>query len=190
MPRCYEGVPKSFRTGRLERELQMVQLSATRYNCIAILWVSLVSFVAITRVASQRVFIAVVLVLVDFIMDSVRKLLDTASYMTASLIITPPYCNVAPFIWRVWIRTSEQGLESVSETSRSWSTAVVDQNRRHWGDMACLTTLFHAPYKTRLLPCCVSNSCRDPFIFEDPKGFHSQTYFRKYILNIRVPFHD
>jgi hypothetical protein len=33
----YEGVFKSFRTGRLERELQMVQLSATRCSCIAIL---------------------------------------------------------------------------------------------------------------------------------------------------------
>jgi len=37
----YEGVSKSFRTGRPERELQMVQLSATRCSCIAILWVSL-----------------------------------------------------------------------------------------------------------------------------------------------------
>jgi hypothetical protein len=33
----YEGVSKSFRTGRLERELQMVQLSATRCSRIAIL---------------------------------------------------------------------------------------------------------------------------------------------------------
>jgi hypothetical protein len=33
----YEDVSKSFRTGRLERELQMVQLSATRCSCIAIL---------------------------------------------------------------------------------------------------------------------------------------------------------
>jgi hypothetical protein len=33
----YEGVSKSFGTGRLERELQMVQLSATRCSCIAIL---------------------------------------------------------------------------------------------------------------------------------------------------------
>jgi hypothetical protein len=33
----HEGVSKSFRTGRLERELQMVQLSATRCSCIAIL---------------------------------------------------------------------------------------------------------------------------------------------------------
>jgi hypothetical protein len=33
----YNGVSKSFRTGGLERELQMVQLSATRCSCIAIL---------------------------------------------------------------------------------------------------------------------------------------------------------
>jgi hypothetical protein len=47
---------KSFRTGRLEREPQMVQLSAIICSCIAILWVSLVSFVAITLcVGSQRV---------------------------------------------------------------------------------------------------------------------------------------
>jgi hypothetical protein len=54
----YEGVSKSFRTGCLERELQMVQLSATRCSCIAILWVSLVSFATITVcVASQRVLL-------------------------------------------------------------------------------------------------------------------------------------
>jgi hypothetical protein len=33
----YESVSKSFQTGRLERELQMVQLSAARCSCIAIL---------------------------------------------------------------------------------------------------------------------------------------------------------
>jgi len=57
---AYEDVSKSFRTGRLERELQMVQLSATTCSCIAILWVSLVSFAAITLcVFSQQVFIVV-----------------------------------------------------------------------------------------------------------------------------------
>jgi hypothetical protein len=57
----YEGVSKSFRTGRLERELQMVHLSATKCSCIAILWVSLVSFAAMTLcVASQRVLVVVV----------------------------------------------------------------------------------------------------------------------------------
>jgi hypothetical protein len=56
--KIYKGVSKSFRTGRLERELQMVQLCATMCSCIAILWVSLVSSVAITVcVASQRVFV-------------------------------------------------------------------------------------------------------------------------------------
>jgi hypothetical protein len=43
---AYEGVSKSFRTGRLERELQMVQLSVTRCSCIPISWVSLVSYAA------------------------------------------------------------------------------------------------------------------------------------------------
>jgi len=33
----YVGVSESFRTYRLERELQMVQLSATMCSCIAIL---------------------------------------------------------------------------------------------------------------------------------------------------------
>jgi hypothetical protein len=35
--KSYEGVFKSFRTGRLEREMQMVQLSATRCSSITIL---------------------------------------------------------------------------------------------------------------------------------------------------------
>jgi hypothetical protein len=82
----YESVSKSFRTGRLERELQMVQLSATRCNCIAILWVSRVSFASLTLcVASQRVFIVVS---VYFVMDSVRKLLDTPSYVSWHRIVT------------------------------------------------------------------------------------------------------
>jgi hypothetical protein len=70
------GISKIFRTGRLERELQMVQLPATRCSCIAILSVSIVSFAVITLCAvSQRVFI------VYFVIDSVRKLLDTPSYV-------------------------------------------------------------------------------------------------------------
>jgi hypothetical protein len=76
--RDYEGVTKSFRTGRLERELRMVQLSATRCSSSAILSVSLVGSAAIILcVAFQRVFIIVV---AYFIIDSVRKLLDTPSY--------------------------------------------------------------------------------------------------------------
>jgi len=54
----YGDVSKSFRTGHLARELQMVQLSAVICSCIATLCVSLVSFAAITlSVASQRAFI-------------------------------------------------------------------------------------------------------------------------------------
>jgi hypothetical protein len=77
--RLYEGVSKSFRTGHLERELQMVQLFATRCSCIAILWVSPVSSAAITLcVASQRVF---TVVSVYFPLDSVRKHLDIPPYI-------------------------------------------------------------------------------------------------------------
>jgi carbonic anhydrase len=35
-PVIYEGVTKTFRTCRLEREQQMVQLSATKCSCIGI----------------------------------------------------------------------------------------------------------------------------------------------------------
>jgi hypothetical protein len=59
--------------------LQMVQLFATRCSCIAILWVSLLSFAAITLyVASQRV---IPKVSVYLFIDSIRKLLDTPSYV-------------------------------------------------------------------------------------------------------------
>jgi hypothetical protein len=76
--RIYEGVSRSFQTGHLERELQMVKLSATRCSCIAILWVSLVSFAALALyVASQWTFIVVS---EYFVIDSVRNLLDTPSY--------------------------------------------------------------------------------------------------------------
>jgi hypothetical protein len=59
--KLYEGVSKNVRNGRLERELHMVQLSATECSCITIFWVSLVSFAVITLgVPSQRVFIVAV----------------------------------------------------------------------------------------------------------------------------------
>jgi hypothetical protein len=83
----HEGVSINFRTGRLKRELQMVQPSATRCSCIAILWLSLVGFAAIILcVASQLVFI---IVLVYFVIDSVGKLLDTPSYVVQTLHSNP-----------------------------------------------------------------------------------------------------
>jgi hypothetical protein len=44
----YEGLSKSFWTDRLKRELQTLQSSSTRCSCIAMLWVTLASFTAIT----------------------------------------------------------------------------------------------------------------------------------------------
>jgi hypothetical protein len=61
----------------------MVQFSASRCSCIAILLVSLVSFVAITFcVASQGVS-----VVVDFVIDSVSKLLDTPICMCVCVCV-------------------------------------------------------------------------------------------------------
>jgi hypothetical protein len=106
----YEGVPKSFRAGRLERELQMVQLSATRSNCIAILWVSLVSFVAIILcVASQLVFIVVRLY---FVIDSVLELFDTPSYLNQ---------GSGGFLWRRrWTRFMTVNFAIRWQTLNCW----------------------------------------------------------------------
>jgi hypothetical protein len=81
--KTYEGVSKIFRTGRLERELQMVQLSATRCSCLAILWVSLVSSATITLcVASKQ---AIPKVSIYFVIDLVRKVLATTPSWNTSL---------------------------------------------------------------------------------------------------------
>jgi hypothetical protein len=69
----------------------MIKLSATRCSCIAILWVSQVSFAAITFfIASQWVCIFVI---VYFVTDSVRRLLDTPSYNTRAEL----FCVVTPW---------------------------------------------------------------------------------------------
>jgi hypothetical protein len=55
----FESVSKSFQTGCLELELQMVQLSATRCSWNTILWASLVSFTAIALCVASQVFIVI-----------------------------------------------------------------------------------------------------------------------------------
>jgi hypothetical protein len=76
----YEGVSESFQASCLEQELQMLQLSATRCNCITILWVSLVSFAAITLcIASQWVFVVLLFVCLFHYWIS-PETLDTPSY--------------------------------------------------------------------------------------------------------------
>jgi hypothetical protein len=92
----YEGVSISFRTGLLERELQMVQLSATRCSCIAILRVSLVSFATITLcVASERIIPKVSLY---FVVDSVRKRLDTSTHVGLFLQRSIPQQNHVSYL--------------------------------------------------------------------------------------------
>jgi len=73
----YEGASKGIRTGRLEIELQIVQLSATKCSCTAILWLSLVSCATIALWRRQQRVISKVSIY--FVIDSVRKLLDSLS---------------------------------------------------------------------------------------------------------------
>jgi hypothetical protein len=126
----YEGVFKSFLTVRLEHELQMVQLSATRCSCIAVLWVILVSFAAITLcVASQRVFIVVS---VYIVMDSVRKLLDTSSYVCVCVCMYVCMCVCMYVCMYVWTGTDVERMcwrtkgtrEHISQNSMipSWNS--------------------------------------------------------------------
>jgi hypothetical protein len=98
-----EGVSKSFRTGHLEREMQMIQLSATRCCCIAILSVSLVSFAATTLyVASQQVFIVVVYFVMtqsgDFWIHSLLSWSADLIYLSSLFTLfylSPPYDPVS-----------------------------------------------------------------------------------------------
>jgi hypothetical protein len=69
----YEVVSKSFRTGLPERELQIVQLPATRCSCIAIFVSQSSEFCRHNPLCCFSVFIVVS---VYFVVDSVWKLLD------------------------------------------------------------------------------------------------------------------
>jgi hypothetical protein len=78
----------------------MVQLSATRCSCIDIMRVSLVRFASMTLyIASHWVLI---FVSVYVVIDSVRKLLDTASYVKLSKFlqcIRLSYSDTSSFRW-------------------------------------------------------------------------------------------
>jgi hypothetical protein len=73
-----EGVSKSFWTDWLPGA--RTANGTALCSCIAILWVSLVSFAAITLCVASRVFIVVY-----FVVDSVRKLLDTSPCKSQNL---------------------------------------------------------------------------------------------------------
>jgi hypothetical protein len=96
----YEGVSESFQTGRLERELQMLQLSATRCSCIAILRVGLVSFAAITLcVASQRVLIVVYFVMTQSGNFWIHARTNVSENHAASYSSLRPRQHGAPKLW-------------------------------------------------------------------------------------------
>jgi hypothetical protein len=89
----------------------MVELSATRCSCIAILWGSLVSFAAITFcVASQPVFT----VSLYFVIDSVRKVLDATSYNVLQNCVYPDM-NKRSEVWT--LRKEQQKRDNRNKIS-------------------------------------------------------------------------
>jgi hypothetical protein len=134
-----EVVSKSFRTVRLERKLQMLQLSATMCSCIAILWVSLVSFAAIILcVASQRVF-----VVVYFVIDSVRKILDTPAYKLWNLSlcnfhnspdISPSFpCTFQIFSFSEFLMVTKPSTEQRNIDKKApWFVLHIGDHAKNW----------------------------------------------------------
>jgi hypothetical protein len=133
----------------------MVQLSATRCSCIAILWVSLMSFASITLcLASQRVFnvlvVVVVVVVVDFVIDSVRNWIHPR-------IIIEEDANTLQSNMRkqkryIWLRTgvttantSEKDLYCILNTAKTIAWAMYSRitirrerafrSTTHWGNI-------------------------------------------------------
>jgi hypothetical protein len=138
----------------------MVQLSATRCSCIAILWVSLVNFAAITLcVASQRVFI------VYFVMSQSGNFwihlrivthihsLTVMTNLAASVICTHIHIHVAyerrGGTNRIFISIMliEMSLNSIFRTTRSKSCRIriIPPFSPHWIN----STSFHTPPQTR-----------------------------------------
>jgi len=116
-----EGVSTSFQTGRLEWELQMLQLSATICSCITILWVSLVSLFVITlSVTSQRLFIVVVY----FVMTQSRNfwihphttLLPVCNYWLMNSIS----CIICRYIYNLFSCSSNDQLVTTVTMKAKW----------------------------------------------------------------------
>jgi hypothetical protein len=140
--------------------MQMVQLSATRRSCIAIMWVSLVSFAAITIcVAFQRVFVVVV---VYFIIDLVRKLLNIPSCVYIIFFSNYPPIFLVFFhgvtfqdvqwtkLWTYFVFPSDLHAQPIPN-----SVIWIPRNRRSW-HVATLKFLANAVAESDLYPYCSS----------------------------------
>jgi hypothetical protein len=118
----------------------MVQLSATRCICIAILWVIVVSFTAITFCAASRVLIVVS---IYFVIDSVRKLMDTPSYISSTYtsIQEEETKNGHTSTWWFWkiCEYSVRGFGPVTQKKRDIIPDVIRNSSGnaldlYWGD--------------------------------------------------------
>jgi hypothetical protein len=167
---------QNFWTDRLERELQMVELSATRCSCIAILWVSLVSSATIILyVASQLVFIVVS---VNFFIDSVRKLLDTHSYLCCPCYIDPCHHGMV----RSRVADGQYGLQILNKQQRiadkGWSSRLgVGRGAKspHYKEPACYKKLHRQDRDQWWPPAGAGNFCLHHRV-QNCSGAHPASY--------------
>jgi hypothetical protein len=107
----------------------MVKLSDSRCRCISILWVSLVSFAAITLcVASLRVLIVVN---IYFVLDLVRKLLDTPSYIN-EYIMCPVRRHESNSSFRTFSKLAFKIIQANQDKNGSTWFIVVLRLSRRW----------------------------------------------------------
>jgi hypothetical protein len=119
----YEGVCKSFQTGHLERELQMVQLSAIRCSYSAILWVSLVSFAAITLcIASQQVFIVVI----SLSIQSGNFWIHPLMFIMVYVVLNTPICPTVLRVGRRYLSLCTGAC--LSRNSALWDVQLLTSN--------------------------------------------------------------
>jgi hypothetical protein len=118
----------------------MVQLSAIRFSCVAILWVSLMSFAAITfHVASEQV---IPKANIYFVVDSIRKLLFSpvcaclSSWWECLCVCTALFALCA---W-TWHVTDQEcnGAQCLRPATCRWNCAVTS-----WRYSNCTTSPRH-----------------------------------------------
>jgi hypothetical protein len=125
----------------------MVELSATRCSCIAILWVSLVSFFAITLcVASQRVFVFVYFAMTqseDFwIHPRTSAIVIWYEWLSISFTLRPLNSrgkNPPPHIhWRGGLQSCLDAMKTrkILGIAWSWTQAVQPVSSSHFTDWA------------------------------------------------------
>jgi hypothetical protein len=102
-------------------ELRMVQLSATRRTCIAILWVSLVGFDAVSLcVASHRSGLRISSTRNGSVSFQLKQRLQRPYLATYSTVLPSPVRYYSSFIMRIFRSLNVNPLNRITETRNSF----------------------------------------------------------------------